>query len=67
MNLNAREFLDRFGREEAERVCVRAGTKFSYFVHLAGGHRNPSTDLAKRLVRASDRRMSLTKLLRLDE
>lgn len=67
MNLDAKQFLQRFGREEAARVCVLAGTKLSYFVHLAGGHRNPSTALAKRLVQASDKRLSLHKLLRLDE
>tara|TARA_R110002072_G_scaffold113009_1_gene242420 strand:- start:3102 stop:3308 length:207 start_codon:yes stop_codon:yes gene_type:complete len=61
--MNAKEFLERFGREEAERVAALSGTNYAYFSQLAYGHRRPSVDLAERLVAASDGRLDFTKLL----
>jgi hypothetical protein len=62
--MNAREFLDQFGREEAERVAVRAGTNLAYFEQLACCARRPSIDLADRLAGASDGRLDTLALLR---
>jgi hypothetical protein len=63
MGLNAREFVDAFGWEEAERVATAAGTSKDYFAQLAGGHRRPSVDLAQRLVTESGDRLGLVELL----
>lgn len=62
--MNAREFLDAHGREEAERVAVRAGTTMAYFEQLAGGHRRPSFPLAENLARESGDRMDTLSLMR---
>lgn len=61
--MNAKEFLEQFGREESERVAALAGTNYAYFSQLAYGHRRPSVDLAERLVTASGGRLDFTKLL----
>mgnify|MGYP005667932333 FL=1 len=61
--MNAKEFLEKFGREEAERVATSSGTNYAYFSQLAYGHRRPSVDLAERLVAASEGRLDFTKLL----
>lgn len=62
--MNAKEFLDKYGKDEAERVAEAAGTKYSYFIQLAYGHRRPSICLAERLVEASDDRLDLLALMR---
>lgn len=62
--MNAREFLDRFGRDEAERIARAAGTNLPYFEQLACCARRPSIDLADRLVEASDGRLDTLALLR---
>jgi hypothetical protein len=61
--MNAKDFLDEFGREEATRVAIAAGTNYVYFTQIASGHRRPSVDLALRLITASDDRLSFEALL----
>lgn len=61
--MNALEFLNEYGRDEAERVAVAAGTKYAYFNQLAYGHRRPSVELAQELVRASGGRLKFDALL----
>jgi len=61
--MNAKEFFDTHGREQAERVATRAGTNLAYFVQIVYGHRRPSVDLAKRLANASGGEMDVAALL----
>lgn len=61
--MNAREFVDKFGWEEAERVALLAGTTRAYFAQLAGGHRRPRLSLAEQLSIASDGRLAVLDLL----
>lgn len=51
--MDALAFLERHGREVAERVSVQAGTTYAYFNQIAYGHRRPSPDLARELVAAT--------------
>lgn len=51
--MDAKAFLDKHGREIAERVAKRAGTNWPYFSQIAYGHRRPSPHLARQLVEAS--------------
>lgn len=54
--MNAREYLDTFGSDQAERVAIRAGSNLAYFQQLACGARRPSFELAQRLVEADDKK-----------
>lgn len=51
--MDALQFLEKHGKETAERVANVAGTNWAYFSQIAHGHRRPSADLAQRLVDAS--------------
>jgi transcriptional regulator with XRE-family HTH domain len=51
--MEASAFLEKHGRQTAERVAKLAGTNFAYFSQIASGHRRPSPDLARRLVSSS--------------
>lgn len=62
--MNARQFLDQFGRAESETVATKAGTSFAYFYQIANGHRRPSVELAERLVTASSSRLGFSDLLK---
>lgn len=62
--MDAYEFLDQYGRAEAERVAIAAGTNLAYFEQLACGARRPSIQLADRLASASDARLNVLALLR---
>lgn len=61
--MNARDFIDELGNDEAERVAIAAGTNMAYFRQIANGHRNASFKLAHRLVEASDDRLDLISLM----
>ncbi|WP_020208258.1 hypothetical protein [Gilvimarinus chinensis] len=61
--MTAKEFIDRFGCDEARAVAQKANTNYAYFSQIAYGHRRPSVDLAKRLVDASENRLGFTDLL----
>lgn len=63
-DMNARQFLDTFGRAESERVAAKAGTNLPYFEQLACCARSPSFDLAEKLAAASDGRMNVLALMR---
>ena len=61
--MNAREFIDKYGAEEVQRVVDAAGTSKQYFHHIANNYRNASLPLAQRLVEASDGRLDLMSLM----
>lgn len=60
--MDAKSFIAKHGKEAAQRVAERAGTKFVYLTQIASGHRKPSHKLAKALVDASNDEMTLTEL-----
>ena len=62
--MDAKTFLEQFGRVEAESVAVSAGTNYAYFSQIAHGHRRPSVELAERLVDKSSGRLDLLRLLK---
>lgn len=51
--MNLKTWLKHTSRRERERVAQHAGTTLAYLDQLAGGHRNPSPALARRLEQAS--------------
>jgi len=58
-----KDFIARFGREELDAIAAKAGTTLGYLSEqVANGHRNPSPDLAKKLVAASGGRLTLAEL-----
>lgn len=61
--MDAKTFIDEFGRDEAKRIAECAGTTIEYFSQIAHGHRRPSVKLAKRLVISSANRLSFLALL----
>lgn len=62
--MTALQFLKKYGKEEAERVAIDAGTNFVYFYQIARGFRRPSVNLAERLEVASKKKMKFEDLLR---
>jgi transcriptional regulator with XRE-family HTH domain len=62
--MDAKTFLEQYGKAEAERICKLAGTSYAYFTQLATGNRRPSADLALKLEHASNERLSFEALLR---
>lgn len=52
--MDAHTFLEKHGKEVAERVAKKAGTNWAYFSQIAYGHRRPSPKLAQRLVDACE-------------
>lgn len=61
--MNARQYLDKYGRAEAEKVAEAAGTNFAYFYQIAIGFRNPSPKMAKALQKASKGKIKAAELL----
>lgn len=53
--MDAHAFLEKHGRRTAEKVAKAAGTNYAYFNQIAYGHRRPSPELARKLVKASER------------
>ena len=47
------EFLKEADADERTRVADAAGTSVAYLYQIAGGHRRPSTDLAKKISAAT--------------
>lgn len=62
-DMNAKTYLETHGRDAAEKLAIAAGTKLSYFVQFASGHRRPSADLAHRLVEKSHGALDFQSLL----
>jgi len=61
--MDAATYIELYGRERAEEVCVKAGTTFEYFYKCSRGYRRPSVELAQRLVDASDYKLDFVSLL----
>lgn len=61
--MNAKQYLDTYGKKGAEDVAIKAGTKLSYFLLIAKSLRRPSVELAKRLEKASGGEMGWVELL----
>lgn len=61
--LTAQQFLDRYGREETDRVCKAAGTNLAYYLQCCKGKRNFGRELAERLELASEGRMGKVALV----
>ena len=51
--MNAKEYENTTGVENAQRVVELAGTKWSYWRHFCTKHKRPGPDLARKLVDAS--------------
>lgn len=64
--MDAKTFLEVFGKAKAESVAKAAGTNYAYFSQIAHGHRRPSPRLAQKLVNASKGKLDFRALL-LDE
>lgn len=56
--MDAKTFIDTFGKEEAERVAKEAGTNLAYFEQIMYRARKPSPQLAAKLETASGGRMT---------
>ena len=61
--MDAKQFIEEYGREEAEKVAKNAGSNIAYFSQIANGHRNASFKLAAKLVEASGGRLDQFKLM----
>lgn len=61
--MDAAEFHDKYGKEEAEKVSKSAGTSYAYFQQFITGNRRPSVELAQALIDASGGRLDLVGLL----
>jgi len=62
--MNAKQFLDLYGKERATKVAEDAGTSFAYFGQLVTGNRRPSPKLAEKLVMASEGDLDFVSLLK---
>ena len=60
--MDARKFIDKYGKDEATRVAESAGSRYVYLTQIASGHRKPSPKLARRLVEVSKGRLTLRDL-----
>jgi hypothetical protein len=61
--MNAKQFLDLYGKGRTREVAEKAGTIYPYFLQIATGKRRPSVELAKKLVEASDHKLDFVSLL----
>lgn len=61
--MDAKQYLDKYGKDGAEKVAHKAGTKLSYFLQMTTGVRRPSVGLAERLVKASSGELDFVSLL----
>ena len=62
--MNAKDFLDLYGKEKATEVAEKAGTNYRYFYQMSRGTRRPSVELAQRLITASDNKLDFVSLLK---
>jgi hypothetical protein len=62
-SMNAKEFLVSTPKDRLLAVLQQAGTNLAYFRQIAYGHRLPSRDMAARLERASEGKLSRMQLL----
>jgi hypothetical protein len=61
--MNAKQYLDKYGKTATESLALRAGTSFAYFYQIALGHSHPSRKMALRLVKESGGEMTLVELM----
>lgn len=61
--MNAKHFIDTYGKDESTRIAQQAGTTFEYFRHIAYGNRSASPKLARKLVEASEHRLTFDLLI----
>lgn len=61
--MDARGYLDKYGRDKAREIAESAGTNLAYFEQLACGFRRPSYELAEKLVAASSGEMDTPSLM----
>ncbi len=61
--MNTIAFVKSFGRQEAIRVCEKAGVRWAYFRMIVRGDRRPSPEIARLLEAASDGKMDFESLL----
>jgi DNA-directed RNA polymerase subunit F len=61
--MDAKKYIQEFGRDKAKEVSESAGTTIEYFSQIAYGHRRPSVKLANRLVKASEEQLDFVSLL----
>lgn len=61
--MNLKELLKIEGREKIKELCAVCGTNYAYYKHMAAGRRRPSIDLARRMIEASNERLTLKDLI----
>ena len=61
--MNCSAFLKSFGRDEAKRVCEKAGVRWAYFRMIERGDRRPAPEVAEALETASNGRLDFRSLL----
>ena len=61
--MDAGTYIKNVGEIAAETACKQAGTKLVYLKQIASGHRRPSPELAKKLVKASGNQLDFEALL----
>ena len=62
--MNAKQFLDLYGRERAVKVAEEVGISYGYFGQYVTGVRRPSVAMAEKLVEASNGDMDFVSLLK---
>jgi hypothetical protein len=60
--MNLKQYLSGLTADERKELAERADTSTAYLVQLSGGHRLPSPDMAKKLVAASEEKLTLADL-----
>jgi hypothetical protein len=61
--MNAKDFYDLNGKEKTEKIAIKAGTNWGYFIQIIKGSRRPSVELANKLVKASANQLDFVSLL----
>lgn len=61
--MDAKKYLDLYGKDKATEVAIKAGTTWQYFYQIARGDRRPSVEMAQKLVEASGSELGLMAML----
>lgn len=61
--MDAMEWWKLVGTQKAREAVESAGTSWDYFQHIAHRRKRPGPDLARRLIAASENKMTLEELL----
>lgn len=61
--MNLRKYWMLYGKDGLQRLADATGTTLSYLRQLSWGYRNPSPDLAQRLVEAANGELTLDAVL----